>query len=289
MTRAQQTIIHAIMSSFDDCTLDEDFVIQISVDTKSGPFLFTVEEASICITNQQNNVSRSYKFIAFLQYLKGFTEPFGTKAHKHKPTRGVDMTALEVNLTHNEELFLGEVALVARTAKVELINGSDAISFNDCQVRGLLTTLTSKRVFSKCPSEEGMQYHLTSTGYRVLGYDSPVPPLRVIKRPIDGKPTKSIAEEFSGTGKIQPKSGNSNPRTEYSKGEQPSDSNYEEVMVDLRGKEHKKQPLCRKLILSGFDNDSVSKAMKELMSLEYASAEVNKQRRSLKRKGLLSN
>lgn len=285
MTRAQETLAQAIMMSFKGCTIDEDFMIQISVDTNSGPFLFSIDDDCVSVVNEENNVNRSYKFVPFLQYLKGFSERFDIETHKLKPTRGVDMTALEVNLTHNEELFLSEVALVARTAKTDLVHGSDAVSFNDCQVRGLLTTLTTKRVFSKSPSASGgMQYYLTSTGFRVLGYESPVRRPQPVKRSVDGKPAKTIAEEFGNINRSETKSGKINPRTEYSLGRPPRTQVYNDEIEKLRGPDNKKQPLCRKLILLGFDNDTITKAIKELIEIDYPSAEVNKQRRSLNRK-----
>ncbi len=291
MTRAKSLIVETIMNSFDVRTLDDDFVTQIAVPTKSGPYLFTVEDDSVTVTNEENNINKTKPFTSFIQYLKGFTEHFEYKARRLTPTRGLDMTTIELKLTRNEELFLSELAPVALKAKTDVVNADNAISFDDCQARALLTTLTSKGVFLKTPSDEGMQYSITNTGYKALGYESPVPKeKRISKRPVDGKPIRTIADDIVGKKERRKpqETGRKNPRTEYPKGKPPKIEEYEEKIVDLKGvtSEWKKQPLCRELIMAGFDNAAVEKGIKELMDISFSSADINKQRRNLKRKNI---
>lgn len=289
MTRAKQEIIDVVMASFDEPKFEDDFVTQITVNTKSGDYIFTIEDESVTVTNSENELNKTFKFTAFIKWLKGFTESFEKKATDNRPTRHVDMNAIEINLTRNQALFLEEVALVALNAKTDSINPADAISFNECQVRGLLTTLVSKNVLSKHKTEKGMNYSITASGYRWLGYPSPVEKeKKEIRRPIDGKPTKSIAEEFSGLPKETRGSSNKNPRAEYSKGEAPSQDDYDEAILDLKREKLAKNGLCKRLILLGFDNEHVIKAVKKINKVDIKEAEVNKQRRALKRKGELN-
>lgn len=290
MTRAKRLIIEAIMDSFDKCTLDDDFVTQITVPTKSGLYLFTVEDETVTVTNEENKMNKTKSFASFLQYLKGFSEPFEIKARKLKPTRGLDMTTIELKLTRNEELFLSEIAPPALKAKTDTLDAADAISFNDCQARALLTTLTSKKVFIKYPTDEGMQYSISDTGYKALGYQSPVKKEKSkYKQPINGKPVRSIADEVVGKKKRQPQTtGRKNPRTEYPRGKPPKIEEYEEKIIDLKSQnsEWKKQSLCRELVMAGFDNAAVEKGIKEIMDISFTSADINKQRRNLKRKNI---
>jgi len=291
MTRAKSLIVETIMNSFDKCVLDDDFVTQITVPSKCGPYLFTVEDDSVTVFNEENNVNKTKPFTSFLQYLKGFTEHFEDKARRLTPTRGLDMTTIELKLTRNEELFLSELALVALKAKTDIVDADNAISFNDCQARALLTTLTSKGVFSKSPTDEGMQYSITNTGYKALGYDSPVPKeKRKNKQPVNGKPIRSIADDIVGKKqrRTPQATGRKNPRAEYPKGKPPKIEEYEEKILDLKSQNSswKKQSLCRELVMAGFDNAAVEKGIKELMDISFTSADINKQRRNLKRKNI---